>query len=774
MSFIPRYNFPTGTNLTLFTKEMVLNSVTEDGYELMDLETGEIGVTSFSKFTEFLKTPAMNIENTSGLTSGVVESRLGDLRTAEQLPMAQQEHGHFRHAICLAAKTLQDKLRFERCKPNLRLTGPLLNDAENRKFICKAASLFLGKTVHASNSRGGRNSEWVLYRGRTILKYLSVYEALGTDEDVIAALATRDHLKGNQTPRIDHRLLVLMTQAWEETGLDLKAASPSNVHKQLGVLVHKANEVQKRNELKPFILPSLKTLTAHRDYLLSPTEVLVATKGERHARNKRGRGSTDIRALFPGELVEADECKLSLISCAKKQGFWEHLSGEDKKTLEEIDKEIEKRRLYLLVLIDVATRMPLAWVLSDQPKAEATLALLRMGTRDKTKEKMKYGCQGDPAPAMGLGMVKTDNGTGQRSKDVVASLLGTSASYTAVRTYASADKPYVERLFGTTESVVLKLIHGYTGRKAGELPGYDAKANGVLDIDELYGILTRFFIDEYPSMRHMGVGMGGRRPAEVIKELNEKRGLYTPLPEDQRRIHLGWKSEVTPNDEGVRVFSGIWYNSNEFQKAIDREPRGKVAVFVDPDNVTEATAIIPDVVREFRLQLQVTAFADLTVAEVIEVTQAYRKENPDITELYEDRIAETREKRARELRKIGIERNLPRSYSTIEEIRNKARAVFGGARVVPSPENFNTVRPGEINSGLSGPGVLTIGDGETVTNDQNVDPATASIKGTSEAAAGATSVDGAEDPKAARPPEARTLDPKHQPIGRSKTKGTFK
>ncbi|WP_223429076.1 hypothetical protein [Tateyamaria pelophila] len=416
----------------------------------------------------------------------------------------------------------------------------------------------------------------------------------------------------------------------------------------------------------------------------------------------------------------------------------------------------------------------MAWILSDQPKAEATLALLRMATRDKTKEKKKYGCQGDPAPPVGLGMVKTDNGTGLRSKDVVGSLLGTSASYTAVRTYASADKPYVERLFGTTESVLLKLIHGYTGRKAGELPGYDAKANGVLDIDELYGILTRFFIDEYPSMRHMGVGMGGRRPAEVIKELNEKRGLYTPLPEDQRRIHLGWKSEVTPNDEGVRVFGGIWYNSNEFQKAIDREPRGKVAVFVDPDNVTEATAIIPDVKGEFRLQLQVTAFAELTISEVLEVTQAYLKENPDVTEIYEDRIASERRKRFDQLKKTGVERNLPRSHSTFEEVRNKAASVFSGARVVPSPKDFPTVRPGDINSGLSGPGVLSIGEGETITDDLHGDPASDSIEGTSEAAAEATSVDGAEDPEAARPPETKTIDPKHRPIGRPKTKGTFK
>ncbi|WP_171239095.1 hypothetical protein [Ruegeria sp. HKCCA5763] len=137
--------------------------------------------------------------------------------------------------------------------------------------------------------------------------------------------------------------------------------------------------------------------------------------------------------------------------------------------------------------------------------------------------------------------------------------------------HASTDRTNVERSFGTLESQVIKLIHGYTGRRPGELPSYDANANGVLVTEELYGILTRYFIDEYPSRRHMGIGMGGRRPAEVLKELNETRGLFSPINEDKRRIHLGLKQSLTPTDEGVRAFSGIWYNSDEFQRAVDRQ-----------------------------------------------------------------------------------------------------------------------------------------------------------------------------------------------------------
>lgn len=772
MSIVPQYNYPAGTEITLYDEKMSICSMNDDGYELLNLETGEVGVTSFSKFAELQKSPEMKIGVARELYSTELELRLGNLRVAEQLALPQQERGRFHHAICCATAMLRSKLRQEHEKPNLRLTGALLKNSDNRKFICKIASEIFGKQVNPQRSRGGQSKGWVLYDGRTILKYFQIFERLEVDDDVIAALATRDHLKGNNTNRIHWTLLQMMTQAWEEVGLDLKGPSVSNVYHHLEMLVHEKNACRTRNGLPELIVPSQKTLNRHQKYLLTPTEFLVATKGERHTFNKMDRGSTDLRGLFPGEIVCVDECKLSLVSSAKERGYWETLSNENKETLKEIDNEI-RIRLTLLVMIDVASRMPLAWVISDKPKAEATLALLRMATRDKSKEKLKYGCEGDPAPAMGLGSVKTDNGVGLRNKAIVESLLGSSASYTAVRTYASADKPYVERMIGTTESLLIKLIHGYTGRKAGELPGYVSNVNGVLNIDELYGLLTRFFIDEYPSLQHMGAGMGGRRPAEVLKELNKTRGLFKMMDADQRRIHLGWKFEVTPNDEGVRVLSGIYFNSPEFQVAVDDHAVSKVSIFVDPENVNEATAIIPGVAREFRLQLQVTAFADLTIPEVLELTEAHRREAPGITEIYEDRIASTRRKRFDQLKHIGVERRLARSHSTFEECRIKARHVFAGARIVRPSEGGQTVRPGDLMASLQGPGVFLIGDGGAEIDHQERKQEADAFESTVDQTNSELTVESNDDttPTALKPAELHDL--RQLPLGRPKKGGTF-
>ena len=769
MSLVPRYNYPSGTEVTLFSQEMALNAVTDDGYELTNIQSGNVSVVSFAKFAEYLKSPAMHVENTNGISANTVELRLGGFKVAEQLAKFQQELGEFHFAICCGMDALRTKRRQEIGPKGDHLSIAVLNDVKNRKFICITAEQFFGQKINLSRVRGGKNVEWVLYKGRTLQKYDTIYRSLGPEDDTIAALVTLDHLKGNETRRFNLCLLELMTQAREEIGLDLKGPSVANVHRHLEMLVREENTSRRRNQITPLIVPSQKTLRAHRDDLLSPTEYLLATKGERYTRGKRGRGSSDIRALTSGEVAEIDECRVSLITSAKEKGYWHALSENDQATLEEIDKEI-RSRLMILVMIDVATRMPLAWVVSDQARAEATMALLRMATRDKTKEKIRYGCSGDPTPAMGIGMIKNDNGVGLRNAKIKQATLGLGTYSTDVRTYASADKPFVERFFGATESILIKLIHGYTGRKAGELPGYDAKANGILDIDELYGILTRFFIDEYPSMRHTGIGMGGRRPAEMFKTLNETRGLFRPLDEDQRRVHLGWPSEVTPNDEGVRVFSGIWYNSDELQKVVDDPTVTKVTVFVDPDDVNEATVIIPHVNKPVRVQLQITAFADMTLPQVLELMQAHRKEDPEITEIHEDRLAKTRRQRFDQLKAIGVERRLSSSSSTFEECKTKSRAVFAGARIIQTTVTANAVRPGEIMSSTTGPGVYNIGNGGVVI--EHDDPVTSPEADHSELANAPLSEPKQPAAETARG-HKRLGDKKQQFLGRPKNGGTL-
>lgn len=141
--------------------------------------------------------------------------------------------------------------------------------------------------------------------------------------------------------------------------------------------------------------------------------------------------------------------------------------------------------------------------------------------------------------------------------------------------------------------------------------------------------------------------------------------------------------------------------------------------------------------------------------------------------MHEDRIASTRRKRFDLLRTIGVEHDLSRSHSTFEECRNKARHIFGGARVVKNSNKMLTVRPGEINSQVSGPGVFQLGNGDDLIEHEPIyatNDLTDDQNGTADETAQATS---SEKTTRAPKPEATSQENKQLPIGRPKTKGSF-
>lgn len=709
MSATPRYDLTPGTELTANARTMVVNRKTDHGYEAADQASGREEFISYVMLARLLKQPGLSLKKPMSAVSAKATLRLGTYQTVEALPTKQQEHGAFRLAICAAIVEIHEEIRQEINDPDYKLSQRKLNDLELRKKIATLASKYFGKTIYVNAPCGGNRLIWQLYNGRRLNELYNNYlECVpkSTGEaaaDPIAALIPLDHLKGNRRRRITWLIRDMMTEAIELFAREAKGNSIANIHNHLTTEIHAANAKRKANDLPPLQTPSQTTLSIHQKELFSTTEAEIRDKGERAAKSKLGRGSTDIRALLIGELVEIDEVHLSLVVTAKVCGLWEKLGDPEKRALEDAD-EVIRTRLTLLVMLDVATRMPLAWVISDEPRAEATLALLRMATRDKTKEKIRYGCSGVVADAVGFGMVKTDNGPGLRNAAVKSAVLGAGGVSVDVRVYSPTDKPFIERHFGTLESVLLKILHGYTGRRPGDLPGYDANKNGVLDIDTLYELLTCFYIDELPSMRHHGFGMWGRRPAEVYQEVYKTREIFEPMDPDLRRIHLCWQEKVIPTSEGIRVFSGIWFNSPELQQAIedtdgyDRSRKRQVSVFVDPDNLNEATVVLPRTTAPIRVQLQTSVFADMTINEVLNLVRAYRKEDPATTELYEDRLAKVRRERRDILERIGVEKGLSRSYQTLAEIKAKARIIFQGARVIASNGVQGAANAGQLTA----------------------------------------------------------------------------
>ncbi|MCH8491594.1 MAG: hypothetical protein LAT81_16945, partial [Oceanicaulis sp.] len=606
MTIVPRYNFLPGTEITLLNRPMAVTGVTENGYSMVGIEDGATTVVTFDRLVEQVKLPGAKINSALPATGDRHKQRLGGYASVKALKNPEQKaHARYHLAMCKAVDIYVAMRRED--DPAFMPTGRALNPVDVREFIAKQTSLLLGERVRVKPLRGGeKTNERILYKGRTINEYYSRYKALDPGESAEDALVPLVHHRGNRKQRLCPRIRELMTEAWEKIGLDRKTTSVANVHTYLKTLIHQENLFRRLNDLPDFVTPAEKTVRRHRDMLLSPTEYLIAIHGPREARRNRGRGSTDIRALWIGEMCGMDEQKFSMVGAAKKAGLWSVMSDDIKAALEAADEYIRKR-LHIIILYDVASRMPLAWIITENPNAEATLALLRMATRDKTREQRRYGCLNEPARGCGIRYLRNDNGTGLRNSTVIGSLMGMGTVNAITRTYSPGDRAPDERVFGTLESRFFKLMPGYTGRRPGELPGYDAIRNGVVDVETLYAMLTRYLVDEYPFERHYGVGMGGRRPWDVYQEINKTR-YQVELPDpNTRRIHLGWEVEATPSDDGVLVFGGIWFNSDELQSIRDEQFfKGKVQVFVDPDNLNIATVLMPGYRDPIEVHLQMT------------------------------------------------------------------------------------------------------------------------------------------------------------------------
>ena len=326
-------------------------------------------------------------------------------------------------------------------------------------------------------------------------------------------------------------------------------------------------------------------------------------------------------------------------------------------------------RLWLHVMIDVATRLPLAWIIAKSADADHTEALLRMATRDKTREKVRYECKKDPAPPVRLMKFEADNGTATRNSRVYAAQLGSGMTVIPARAYHSGDKPHIETLFGTIQWDVLNFLPGYTGSRPGELKDYDPKGSVATTHDEIYGTLTRYFVDEYSHKSHRGVGMFGATPWEKMLEVTTTYRAIEAPSQRERCLHLGVTTNASITPEGVKVFK-IPFNSTALQEFSGGASR-KVTIHLDPDDLRKAyvTARGHDDVIEVNLSM--TAFSDLTLDEAISLMEETARRNPKAQELHDAHLKETRARRARESGYFPDTKD-PSNYLNMNELRRRA------------------------------------------------------------------------------------------------------
>lgn len=702
------YSIPDGLTLVSQGQNRRVFKNSDGGYELVGEGHG-VEVMTYKQVLSALKSPdawAQNLVFQSNVAAARI--RCGGLFYVEQLNEKQQDEVAFRQSLCIGLAELQKEVP--------RLTQAYLNLTSTRqKLRAIARCIYTKHPIDIARRGGGIVAAAWMPLGRTLLKYFKRYVQSGYDP---MALADQSWLKGNRNRRISATVIDLIYQAIEPVDFDTRKRSVRAIHKKFVELLEGENARRTVNGLEPLESVCYSTILDELKKI-SPTARAIARDGIKSAVNTHSRGVTDTRALMLGDYAEIDECKISLMSVSKRSGWFAKLDESQKGLLKEVD-EIIHSRLFLVLIIDVASRMPLGWVLTESPNAEATCAALRMAMRDKTKEKVKYGCICDPMPPIGICMLKNDNGAGLRNSLVKTAAVGLNVQTVDARTYRGGDKPHVERMFGTMEDQLFAFLLRYAGRRAGALSGYDPIKNGVLDVEELYGLITRYLVDEYPLQRHTGTTMMGRRPIEAAKQIEETEGAVFPPAAHDLRIHLGFKHQCKITHEGVKAF-GLPFNSVELQRAGETF-RGKVTVFVNPDDIGFATILLEGHLKPILAELSWTEMKDLTLSEFFIYAQLARAEDPQLTKGFEETMNRVRRERADHMARIAAEKKLPRSFMTYAEAQKLSEELLTGVHSSRTVEIEGAVTPGSLSDPFLNDGRYDIKDGFEAPIEQQTTP----------------------------------------------------
>lgn len=610
----------------------------------------------------------------------------GGYEEVTQLPERAQRDVQARAALVIAMNMLRDE--------DVKLTQRSMDKGgEHRHQLLKKAHELAPEFDFLRFQRGGKLAGgFVVPQGRTLDRYCALFREFGGNPVV---LADRDHLKGRREPR-----LVPWQQKFVSYVVNrfLQKTKPSFA--RVYRLAQKTFSRSAQDIASCVAWPSLTTIRKHYCALLPITKAL-GLEGTEHAYNSFGAGTTDVRALLFGEEFEWDQVLLSVFT--RNDGT---LGAEviDPKTAPEELGDNEVCRCWLHVILDDGTRMPLGWIIAESADADHSLALLRMATRDKTKEKVRYGCQNDPAPPVRLCLGSADNGSATRNSEVYSAQLGMDMVVQTNRTYHANDKPYIERLFGTMQGKVLSVLPGYTGSHPKHLPGYDSKGAAKVTHDQLYGMITRYFVDEYQNEPHYGTGMFGMTPRAKLEDSQARYGPSEPPSQRQRILYFGTKRQARTTSEGVRAFN-IPFNSTQLQRFAAGASR-RVTVHVDRDDLRRVLITAEGLDEVLEANLSMTVFKDLTLEEAIDFMEMATKDNPERDALYQRDLELAIERLAREVEAFGDHRD-PSNFQVFEKLQKRSDKTLR-VEARPPASIAPTVRPGAIMDRHATSGVVAV------------------------------------------------------------------
>ncbi|MGM4886095.1 Mu transposase C-terminal domain-containing protein [Tardiphaga sp. 11_C7_N12_6] len=386
---------------------------------------------------------------------------------------------------------------------------------------------------------------------RTFRRWLKNYEDGGGN---VVALRTRHRFSGNKNSKIDAEVHKLLTKYAMQYCSETRP-TVSKLHGKLSAELALINRISEANGEPLLVCPSKATLQ-RRVNQLNQFEVHACRHGINSARARFAVVGTGLDVTRPLQHVQIDTLTIPLHTIVNDWGLDKYLTVEER-------KELQTERKKICLAFDVATRGVLAFRVSDKDDANNAIAVLAMSVSDKNAIAKAAGCKSD-WPHRGPGsLYSPDAGSpfiDTRFRGCIAKL---KAVYENAPAALSSMRGHIERVFGTTHTMLLPEFPGRAFSNTQEKGEYEAHKRASIFSDKLPMILTRFFVDIYHHTPHEG--LMGETPYNAWHRLVGLYGL-APCPDlHARRDIFGEPLARNLDPRGIRV-NGNFYQSDAIQE----------------------------------------------------------------------------------------------------------------------------------------------------------------------------------------------------------------
>lgn len=319
---------------------------------------------------------------------------------------------------------------------------------------------------------------------------------------------------------------------------------------------------------------------------------------------------------YLGQRLEIDEVKADLAT------IWA-MAGMLGTATEEQWKILKKIRVWIVVIIDVATRYVLAAKVAQAPTAQAAQDTLRLALMDKTWISDLVGAQ---VPWIGhvlpTGSLYMDHGSAFLSQQVTDTARALKIQVTKPETGKAKGRPHIESLFHTIGPDFTQFYDGRTFRSIEEKGDYDPKEHASLAVGEFSEIVIRSINDMYNIKAHGS--LGGQSPHDKYVDTVEGYG-YTRPPNQAQMIRAFGRRETLKMGRYGLVKHGIPYSDTELVEQHMDQGQESFEVICDLGHLNHI--LVKDKNGDWRMvPNRIDLPQDLTEAEWAEVVKEDRAE----------------------------------------------------------------------------------------------------------------------------------------------------